>query len=208
MFAKLFQSMYDGSLGTRGPWEALVTFQQLLILSDRFGDVDMTIEVIARRTIIPEEIIRKGIEELSKPDPHSRDPHEEGRRIVPISDTRDWGWHIVNYTKYAQIRSAEERREYKRQWYAAHRKSEQAKPAITEADTGEVIEHIPMIGGTEFEVRQSFVAELERLYPAVDIPATLRQMRGWCLGNPAKLKTPRGIRRFITGWCDRDQNRG
>jgi hypothetical protein len=74
------------------------------------------------------------------------------------------------------------------------------------ADTGEVIERIPMIGGEEFEVRESFSKELERLYPNVDIPATLRQMRGWCLGNPQKLKTPRGIRKFITGWCERDQN--
>lgn len=73
-------------------------------------------------------------------------------------------------------------------------------------DTGEIVERIPMIGGEEFEVRSSFVAELTRLYPAVDVPATLRQMRGWCLGNPTKLKTPRGIRKFITGWCERDQN--
>ena len=77
-------------------------------------------------------------------------------------------------------------------------------PALT--DTGEVIERIPMIGGVEFDVRESFVSELARLYPAVDVPATLRQMRGWCIGNPTKLKTPRGIRKFITGWCERDQN--
>lgn len=73
-------------------------------------------------------------------------------------------------------------------------------------DTGEVIERIPMIGGEEFDVRESFTAELGRLYPNVDVPATLRQMRGWCIGNPTKLKTPRGIRKFITGWCERDQN--
>lgn len=74
------------------------------------------------------------------------------------------------------------------------------------ADTGDVVERIPMVGGEEFEVRQSFATELERLYPNVDIPATLKQMRGWCIGNPTKTKTPRGIRKFITGWCDRDQN--
>ena len=73
-------------------------------------------------------------------------------------------------------------------------------------DSGDVIERIPMIGGEEFEVRQSLASELERLYPNVDIPATLKQMRGWCIGNPTKLKTPRGIRKFITGWCERDQN--
>lgn len=116
MFAKLFQSMYDGSLATRGPWQALVTFQQLLILADRFGDVDMTIEVISRRTLLPQEVLETGIEVLLQPDPASRDPAFGGRRIVPLADGRAWGWHIVNYTKYSQIRSAEERREYKRQW--------------------------------------------------------------------------------------------
>lgn len=73
-------------------------------------------------------------------------------------------------------------------------------------DAGEVLERIPMLSGEEFEVRESFAKELERLYPNVDIPATLKQMRGWCIGNPTKLKTPRGIRKFITGWCERDQN--
>ena len=117
MFAKVFQSMYDGSLGTRGPWEALVTFQQMLVLSDRFGDVDMTAEVIARRTLIPITIIQKGIAELLKHDPESRDPSNDGRRIIQISENRDWGWNIVNYTRYSAIRSAEERRMYKASYY-------------------------------------------------------------------------------------------
>lgn len=117
MFAKIFQSMYDGSLAQRGPWEALVTFQQFLILADRFGDVDIHPEVISRRTLIPLDVIMKGIGELSKPDEFSRDPSEEGRRIVPLSATRAWGWHIVNYTKYSQIRSAEERRESRAKHY-------------------------------------------------------------------------------------------
>lgn len=117
MFAKIFQSMYDGSLAQRGPWQALVTFQQFLILADRFGDVDIHPEVISRRTLIPLDVIKMGIEELSKPDPFSRDPSEEGRRIVLLSATRDWGWHIVNYTKYSSIRSAEERRVQRAQHY-------------------------------------------------------------------------------------------
>ena len=75
------------------------------------------------------------------------------------------------------------------------------------ADTGDVIERIPMIGGEEFEVRQSFVEEMDRLYLNVDIPLTLKEMRGWCLGNPTKLKTPRGIRKFIVSWLQREQDK-
>lgn len=104
--------MYDGSLGTKGPWEALVTFQQMIVLCDRKGVVDMTAEVISRRTLIPEEIIQKGIACLLKPDPESRDPAHEGRRIEPLDEHRSWGWRILNYEKYRAIRTAEDRREY------------------------------------------------------------------------------------------------
>lgn len=194
--------MYDGSLAMVGPWEALVTFQQMIILADYEGFVDMTAEAISRRTIIPLDIIKKGIAELEAPDAQSRDTNNEGRRIERISDDREWGWKILNYVKYRQIRNAEERRAYMRDYMKAKR----AKPAPKNSDTGAVIERLPMVGGEEFEVRESFVKELERLYPAVDLPPTLKQMRGWCIGNPTKLKTPRGIRKFITGWCERDQN--
>lgn len=116
MYGKLFASMYDGSLAMVGPWEALVTFQQMIILADYEGFVDMTAEAISRRTIIPLEIIKKGIEVLEQPDAQSRDSSHNGRRIERISDERDWGWKILNYTKYRQIRSAEERRAYMREY--------------------------------------------------------------------------------------------
>jgi hypothetical protein len=121
MYGKLFSSMYDGTLATRGPWEALVTFQQLVILADRRGHVDMTTEAIFRRTTIPIEVIRVGIAALEKPDPESRTPNEEGRRIVRLSDTRPWGWRIVNHDHYRRIRSQDERREYMRQYQRQRR---------------------------------------------------------------------------------------
>ena len=121
MYAKLFQSMYDGSLVTRGPWQALVTFQQMLVLSDREGIVDMTAEVISRRTSIPLEIIAEGLRVLALPDPGSRTEQDDGKRIVLLDDHRNWGWRIVNFAKYRDIRSAEERREYFREWKRAKR---------------------------------------------------------------------------------------
>ncbi len=73
------------------------------------------------------------------------------------------------------------------------------------ADLSPVVERLPLIGGKEYEVRQSLVDELVPIYPAVDVPATIREMRGWCLGNPGKLKTKAGIKRFITGWLAKEQ---
>lgn len=123
--------MYDGSLAMIGPWEALVTFQQLIVLADREGFVDMTPEAISRRTIIPIEIIRKGLEVLESPDLQSRDPQHDGRRIERISEHRDWGWKILNYSKYRAIRTADERREYMREYM--REKRGKPKPAVPQS---------------------------------------------------------------------------
>lgn len=116
MYVKVFPSMYDGTLATHGPWQALVTFQQMLVLADPQGIVDMTPEVIAARTTIPLEIIRIGVAALEEPDPESRSAEMEGRRIVRLADHRSWGWQIVNYLQYRAIRDEQHRRDYMREY--------------------------------------------------------------------------------------------
>ena len=119
MYGKIFASMFKGSL--YGQWEAIVTFTCMIVLADAEGEVDMTAEALAAQTSIPLDIIRKGIADLEAPDPKSRTPDEEGRRIVRVSDDRDWGWRITNHAAYRAIRSAEERRDYMRQYQRARR---------------------------------------------------------------------------------------
>ena len=115
MFGKVFTSMFDGTLVSKGPWQALVTMQQLIVLADRDGVVDMTPSAISRRTSIPQEIIDVGLAALLAPDDESRTPIEGGRRIVLLEDHRTWGWRLVNHAKYTALRNVEERREYLRQ---------------------------------------------------------------------------------------------
>ena len=117
MYAKLFSQIYDGTLCTKGPWEALVTFQQFLVLADPEGQVDMTAEAISRRTTIPLEIIQRGIQSLIQPDPESRTPAEEGRRLIPLSPGRAWGWMVVNYKHYRGMKREEDRREYHQHYW-------------------------------------------------------------------------------------------
>lgn len=136
MYSKLFSSMFDGSLATRGPWESVIAFQQLLILADRFGHVDMTIQAIARRTTIPEEIISTGIAALMEPDPDSRRSDEEGRRIVLLDPNREWGWRIVNFGYYNAIRTGAERAEYQRQYMRKRRAEGKDKPSSKSKQTG------------------------------------------------------------------------
>jgi hypothetical protein len=117
VYGKMFRQMYHGTLATTGPWQALVTFQQFIVLADREGIVDMTPEAISRETTIPLDIIKIGIISLEKPDEDSRTPDEEGRRIVRLSDDRSWGWRVVNYKRYRDLRREEDRRAYHRQYW-------------------------------------------------------------------------------------------
>lgn len=65
---------------------------------------------------------------------------------------------------------------------------------------------LPLVDGTEFGVTEETAAELAGLYPAVDVPQQLRNMRGWLLANPKNRKTKSGIMRFVNSWLSREQN--
>ena len=67
---------------------------------------------------------------------------------------------------------------------------------------------IPLNDGTEFSVSQEQCQEWAGVYPAVNVIQQLREMREWCLNNPAKRKTARGVRGFITRWLAKEQDRG
>ena len=119
MYGKLFASMYEGSL--YGQWQALVTFQQMIVLADCEGRVDMTPQALAARTSIPFEIIEKGIALLEAPDSYSRSADHDGRRIVRVDAARPWGWEIVNYKYYRNLATAEDKRRADRERIAAKR---------------------------------------------------------------------------------------
>jgi hypothetical protein len=68
---------------------------------------------------------------------------------------------------------------------------------------------IPVVGNDDgFPVTSSQVEELKTLYPAVDVPQTLREIRGWNLANKARRKTARGVMRHVNAWMAREQNGG
>lgn len=112
VYGKLFASMFDGSL--YGNWQAIVTFQQMIILCDADGVVDITPQALAARTSIPLDIIKEGLKVLEAPDAYSRTPDQDGRRIELLDEHRPWGWKIVNYAKYRMLVSAETIKEQNR----------------------------------------------------------------------------------------------
>lgn len=77
------------------------------------------------------------------------------------------------------------------------------------AQDAPIVITIPLLGREgEFAVTEAMVAEWQDAFPGVDVRRTLKRIRLWCLDNPTRRKTRRGVRRFLTGWLARDQDRG
>lgn len=75
------------------------------------------------------------------------------------------------------------------------------------ADAPPVIS-LPLNDGTFYDVSENDRAKWSQLYPNVDVLQQLRNMAGWCDANPTKRKTRGGIKRFITAWLAREQDKG
>ena len=82
--------------------------------------------------------------------------------------------------------------------YCAEPQAASAPPVIS----------LPLNDGTFFDVSENDRAKWSQLYPNVDVLQQLRKMAGWCDSNPTKRKTRGGIKRFITSWLSREQDKG
>lgn len=83
--------------------------------------------------------------------------------------------------------------------YSPELKSSEAseKPFIT----------FPCIKDETFEVTNEYLEQLKGYYPGLDVEQQIRNMRSWIDGNPNSRKTASGMKRFITNWLNREQNR-
>lgn len=62
------------------------------------------------------------------------------------------------------------------------------------------------MGAKHWSAPATFVEELHRAYPSVDVNAELLKARLWCVNNPVRRKTPGGMRRFLSAWMSRTQD--
>ena len=70
------------------------------------------------------------------------------------------------------------------------------------------VAEIPLVDGSVYPVSREEAETYAELYPAVDIPQALRNIRGWCMSNPGRRKTKKGVKRFINNWLCREQDKG
>lgn len=125
MYVKLFKSIYTGSLC--GKNHCLSVFIHLLAHADSDGCVDIHPKKIAFDTGLTIEETKKALIELEEPDDESRTEVSQGRRLERMNDHRDWGWHIINYQKYRDIRNEDDRKRQNREAQARRRSKKQPK---------------------------------------------------------------------------------
>src|SRR6185437_4523047 len=99
-YTPVFDSVYEGTLC--GQWPALPVWMTILPMADKNGRIDKTPQAISALTGWPLDILTQGLEQLCMPDSRSRSKAEEGARLKLLDADRDWGWQVVNHSKYRE----------------------------------------------------------------------------------------------------------
>ena len=114
-FTKLFEKILDSTVWGEDS-DTRIVWITLLALANKDGHVLNTIPGLARRALPqePDDVripkIEKALEIFKAPDPYSRTPDHEGRRIVDIQG----GWFVLNHPLYRKQAQAELRAEQQR----------------------------------------------------------------------------------------------
>lgn len=107
MYVKVFNHILDSSIAENRPLRHF--FIDLLLCSDRDGNVIMTNKAIGKRIGATDDEVAWGLAELQKEDPQSNHPEMGGRRIIPL-EGHGYGWQIVNFKIYRDLKSDAEKR--------------------------------------------------------------------------------------------------
>jgi hypothetical protein len=115
-FTKLFGSIIASTI-----WDAddhtRIVWITMLALADQYGRVEASVPGLAHQARVSVEETRDALEILESPDPDSRTPDHEGRRIAKM----EGGWRLLNYGKYREKQDEEAQRERNAARQARHR---------------------------------------------------------------------------------------
>ncbi len=109
-YVKVFQTMYTGSLYGAG-MHIFAVWAWILAHKDENGVAEVNPRQVAAELGGTVEQVRDALAYLCAPDPESRSPEEEGRRLVKVSQ---FGYTVVNHAKYRD--RGQDRTEYWREY--------------------------------------------------------------------------------------------
>ena len=99
-YTKLFNSIVTSTIWTEDD-KTRIIWITMLAIADQNGEVHASIPGLARLAGVPLESTETAIQKFLGPDPYSRTPDNDGRRIEVI----DGGWELLNHAKYRRMAS-------------------------------------------------------------------------------------------------------
>ena len=204
-FTKLDSGIVDSSVWSE-VYPTRVVWVTFLAKADAKGIVRASQSGMKRASNVTQDEFDIAIKCLEGPDPDSRSPEHDGRRIQKI----DGGWLVLNYQKYRMFsysNSPEAIRQRK------HREKDGVRDTPLHVTKGrDISASASVLSSLTFkEGIWSGIADKDRetwgaAFPACDVNAELRKMASWLVANPSKKKS--NYRRFIHNWLTRAQDAG
>lgn len=140
-FTKLHSGILVSTIWRECP-SVKVVWITLLAMADQDGIIEATIPGLAAQANVSIEETETAIEKFLSPDKYSRTPDREGRRIEVIAG----GWQLLNYQKYREKLSVEDRKRQaavRQQRYRDRRASDAKRNAgVTGRDGDELVTRV------------------------------------------------------------------
>lgn len=193
-YTKLFSDIVDSSIWDESP-ETCKVWVTLLALSNADGLVRGSVGWLAAKSRVTVAVCEFSIKKFSAPDPKSRTPDNDGRRIEVLED----GWLILNYLIFRDrlsmnpiaVKTRERVRKHRERYHALRN----AK-SVTPAHSASASESVPVPGGCKGGIRfeKPTMPEMELYaaklgFPVLEIQKfyDYYESNGWRVGrNPMK----------------------
>ena len=134
MFGKLFESTFTGTLFGSGP-TVFAVWAYVIANAEPPGVVELNPNLLACCIGTDTRSVQSAIDYLCGPDPQSRNPEQEGRRLIPSGSFQ---YQVVSFEKYRNMRDREDRLTYQREWDRKHRPSGHARQMNGQAQSDKV----------------------------------------------------------------------
>ena len=130
-YGKIFETVFTGTLFGSGP-TVFAVWAYVIATAKPPGTVELNPKLLAACIGTDISDVKRAIEVLCAPDPDSRNPDQEGRRLVLLEGMQ---YQVVSFQKYRDMRDSEQRREYMRELMRKRRSANTANTVLTSANS-------------------------------------------------------------------------
>lgn len=130
MYGKIFSSAFTGSM--MGSGSVVFAVWSYVIAHTVDSRVELYPRLVAAVIGEQEDKVIQAIEFLCAPDPSSRSPENDGKRLIREGQFQ---YFVTNHERYRSIRNQDERREYNRESQRKSRASRKLESSLTVNDS-------------------------------------------------------------------------